>query len=102
MTDFYDEESRRFLAFHTLIFNHFGVKLEAANVTTTQYPTDGHAPLGFHVYANMVAKNENGTTPADPAIQSAVYYHYQVRPFVTEILGSRFPCIHIYYFSEAL
>jgi hypothetical protein len=100
MADFYDDEAQRALSFRKLIYDHFKIKLEAANVATTPYTTDGHVSIGFHVYLNSEAKNEAGSTPADSSIQSAICYHYHIRPFASSMVWSRFPCIHIYYFGK--
>jgi hypothetical protein len=97
MCDFYDDEDKRTEVFREFIWNHFTIKLDVAKV---KFMTDGHASVGFDVYINTKGKNEVGSTPADPALQSAVYYHYHIRNQATRLLGFGFPCLHIYYFGE--
>jgi hypothetical protein len=100
MCDFYDDENKRTEAFRELIWNHLTIKLVAAKVTGTKFITDGHASVGFDVYINTKGMNEVGSTPADPALQSAVYYHHHICNQATRLLGSRLLCLHIYYFGE--
>jgi hypothetical protein len=100
MCEFHPDEGARTLAFRQLIWKHFEIKLEAAKVAGTGFTTDGHASHGFYVYISTEGKNEIGSTLADPAIQSAVYYHHHIREFAASDSGSRFPCLHIYYFGR--
>ena len=70
-------------------------------VEGTEFSTDGHAYVGFHIYVNTKCKNEIGSTLADPCFQSAIYYHHHVKYLVGKVQNSRFPCLHLYYFGVA-
>ncbi|KAF8584767.1 hypothetical protein K439DRAFT_1345081 [Ramaria rubella] len=102
MCKFYDEGRSRAQKFRDLIWNHFGIKLETADIPNTALATDGHATVGYYVYIRSEGRNEACNTKADPALQTAIYYHHHIKNVSLEILGSRFPCIHIYYFGACL
>jgi hypothetical protein len=49
MCKFYKSESERAQAFRDLILEQLGIELKAARVEGTEFSTDGHAFVGFHV-----------------------------------------------------
>ena len=100
MCSFYRDEGTRAHTFRELIYNRLGIQLYPAKVEGTEFITDGHASLGFHTYLNTECKNEIGSTPTDPYLQSAIYYHYHTKNSVQKVQNSRFPCLHIYYFGK--
>ena len=102
MCKYYDHEAGRAQAFRDWIWERFGIKLEAAKVADTPFATDGHASVGFYVYVNTVCKNEIGSTPTNPCLKSAIFYHHHTRYSITKLQNSRFPCLHIYYFHKEI
>lgn len=99
MCDFYEDEQKHVQIVRQLIWEHFHIKLESATIPDTRFTTDGHASVGFYVYLNTEGKNEFGST-ADPSVRSIVNGHYHVRYMAKGHPGSRFPCLHMYYFGK--
>ena len=100
MCKFYKSKGERAQAFRDLILERLDIELKAAKVEGTEFSTDGHAFVGFHVYVNTECKNEIGSTLADPCLQSAIYYHHHAKYSVgKKVQNSRFPCLHLYYFG---
>ena len=100
MCAFYPNEASREQVFHELAYEGLGIKLNATKVEGTDFTTDGHASIGFHTYINTECKNEIGSMAADLYLQSAIYYHYHAKNSFCTVKNSRFPCLHIYYFSK--
>lgn len=100
MCEFHRDERTRAQSVRELIWQHFQIKLEAAEVADTSFITDGHASVGFHVYLNVEGKNELGSTADDSSIQSVIYGHHHVRKEAGKFLGCRFPCLHMYFFGK--
>ena len=101
MCKFYKSEADRAQVFRDLICDRLEIKLKAVKVEGTEFTTDGHASVGFHIYVNTECKNEIGSMPADPYLQSAIYYHHHAKYSVGKVQNSRFPCLHIYYFGKS-
>jgi len=100
MCKFYKSKGERAQSFRDLILERLDIELKAAKVEGTEFSTDGHAFVGFHVYVNTECKNEFGSTLADPCLQSAIYYHHHAKYSVgKKVQNSRFPCLHLYYFG---
>src|ERR1700691_2366568 len=57
MCKFYKSEADRAQVFRDLICDRLEIKLKAAKVEGTEFTTDGHASVGFHVYVNTKCKN---------------------------------------------
>lgn len=100
MCEFYSDEQERTEAVRNLIWAHFRIKLEPAEVADTRFVTDGHASVGYNVYLNTEGKNELGSTLADPSVKSVIYGHHHVHKVAGEFPGCRFPCLHMYYFGK--
>ena len=99
MCDFYKDERARVEIVRKMFWKYFDIKLEPAEIGGSGFTTDGHASVGYSVYLNTEGKNEFGSTPADPSMQSIVYGRYHVGN-VNDRPGSRFPCLHMYYFGK--
>jgi hypothetical protein len=101
MCKFFKSEADRAQAFRDLIWERLSIKLNAAKVRGTEFNTDGYASVGSHVYVNTECKNEIGSTPADPCLLSAIYYHHHAKYSFGKVQNSRFPCLHLYYFGKS-
>jgi len=100
MCKFHKSELEHAQAFRELIWDQLKIQLSAAKVAGTGFDTDGHASVGSYVYVNMECKNEIGSTPADPCLQSAIHYHHHTKYSIGKVQNSRFPCLHVYYFGK--
>lgn len=97
MSKFYDDEVVRAAKFREIILDSYLINLQAAAVGETKFRTDGHLMEGHFVCVISEAKNEPGSTRADPFVQAGLYYRQLTKKVLSVAERSPLPCLVMYY-----
>ena len=96
MSGFFEDEKKRRDAFIQL-FSQYSIQLEAADILSTSYRTDGHATENGYMYFLSEAKPELAGGSAEPYFQSILYYRASCKVQKPGDNISVLPCFLIFY-----
>lgn len=99
MSGFHSREVVRASEFRSLLYEHYQLKSEDADVRNITSSKDRHTGIGEHCFFITEPKDQVGSEGADPYLQAVLHYARMNRDLLSVELRSVLPCLQIYCFG---